>query len=88
MKKTVFAALAALAIVVLVFSGCDKSKMKDEAARRTTELTTSLGDRIEQGLTEASERLSEGVSDAGRGFRNGVTEASEALSSIGENVKN
>ena len=87
MKKTVFAAISALALVVLVFAGCDKSKMKDDASRRTTELTTSLGDRIGQGLTDASERVSEGLSEAGSRVRDGVTEASEALSSIGEDVR-
>lgn len=90
MKKTVFAAMAALTILVLalVFAGCDKSRLKDDASRRTTETTTSLGDRVERGLTDASERVSEGLSEAGSKFRNGVTDASEALSSIGENVKN
>ena len=86
MKKIFFAATAALAMVVLVFAGCDKSTVRDDA-RRGTEATTSLKDRVEQGLTDASERVSEDVSDAGRGFRNGVTEASEALSSIGQDMK-
>ena len=87
MKKIFFAVISALALVVLCLTGCDKSKMKDDAARRTTEPTTSLGDRIEQGLTDASERVSEGLSEAGSRVRDGVTEASEALSSIGEDVR-
>ena len=87
MKKTIFAVLAALSLLVC-FAGCDKTTMRDDASRRTTEPTASLGDRIEQGLTDASERISEGLSEAGSNFREGVTDASEALSSIGQDMRN
>lgn len=86
MKKIFFAVIPALALAVLLFAGCDKSKMKDDA-RRAAEATTSLGDRIGQGLTDASERVSEDLSEAGSRVREGVTEAGEVLSSIGEDVR-
>ena len=79
MKKILFALCAfALALTLLVFAGCDKSRMRDSATTRptTTEPTTTLGDRIESGLTDASEALSEGVSDA-----------NETLSRAAEKVK-
>ena len=73
MKKIIFALCALLlALTVLVFAGCDKSKLRDGATTRpnttapaASEPTTTLGDRIESGLTDASEALSEGASNAG-----------------------
>ena len=88
MKKTFFAVIAAISLAALCLTGCDKTMLKDEAATRAAERTTSLGDRIEQGLTNASERASEGLSEAGSRIRDGVTDASEAISDAMDGSRN
>jgi hypothetical protein len=87
-KKMFFAVPAALLLALLCLTGCDKTMLKDEAATRAPERTTSMGDRIEQGLTNASERASEGLSEAGSRIRDGVTDASEALSDAMDGKRN
>ena len=77
-----------LSAMTLCLTGCDKTMLKDEAATRAPERTTSMGDRIEQGLTNASERASEGLSEAGSRIRDGVTDASEALSDAMDGKRN
>ena len=75
-------------ICTLCFAGCDKSTMRNDASTRASEPSTTLGDRIEQGLTDASERVSEGASKAEDKLEEGATRVSEAASSIAEDAGN
>ncbi len=84
MKKILFAACAAaVAFALFLFAGCDKSRMRDDAARRndaTRELTTTLGEGVESGLDRAGDRIDEGMDKIGGKIDEGLDKAGEKLS--------
>ncbi|MBQ6065376.1 MAG: hypothetical protein IJK89_01015 [Clostridia bacterium] len=97
--KQLFALFAAVAMVVVLFTGCDK---KDGAvttttlagrydAAPTTEPTTeSLKDKLDDAMetvsekaSDAMETVSEKLSEAGSTIREGITDLSEAMTGDG-----
>ena len=86
--KRLFAALAAVALMGVIFAGCDK---KDGAvttttpagrsdAASTTEVTTET---LKDKLDDAMETVSEKMSEAGSTIREGLTDLSEAMTGDG-----
>ena len=97
--KQLFAALAVIVLLGVVFAGCDK---KDGAVTTTTlsgrnEMTTapeqtteSLKDKLDDAMetvsekvSDAMETVSEKLSEAGSTLREGITDLSEAMTGDG-----
>ena len=80
MKTGILTAAALALLTALLFTGCDKSGLKDSATTRRNETTSDLGDRIESGLDRASEKVREGLTDASEKLREDMDKADERLS--------